>query len=975
MEGNDAMSTPRATLRELEDKHEFERRHIGPDTEQVRAMLAALGHDTLEALIDEAVPSNIRTTRALSLPDALTEREALDHLRTLAKRNQVLNSMIGMGYYGTLIPGVIQRNVLENPGWYTAYTPYQAEVSQGRMEVLLSFQQMIIDLSGMALANASLLDEATAAAEAMAMAKRVNRTSQSHVFMVDADCHPQTVAVLRTRAKPLGLEVLVGDVHTAFASPDSAGTVFGVLLSYPGSSGQVRDLSAVITQAHECGALVVVASDLLALAVLKSPGEMGADMVVGSAQRFGVPMGYGGPHAAFFATRDEYKRSMPGRVIGVSVDSHGRQALRMALQTREQHIRREKATSNICTAQVLLAVIAALYACYHGPQGIRRIAQRVNRLTDVLAATLTAHGMCPVNDGWFDTLTVPVAGIAHSVAQRALEHGINVRIVDADHIGVSLDETTTREQVCIVLSAFGVSDDLDVDVAAVQAPAGIAAALCRTSAYLQHPVFNSFHSETEMLRYLRRLQAKDVALDRSMIPLGSCTMKLNATSEMMPVTWPEFGALHPFAPLDQAQGYRELFADLERWLCEITGYDAVSLQPNAGSQGEFAGLLAISRYHEARGEAQRSICLIPSSAHGTNPASAVMAGMQVVVVNCDTHGNVDVSDLRAKAHKHAHELGALMITYPSTHGVFEAAVTQVCEIVHEYGGQVYLDGANLNALVGLARLADIGADVSHLNLHKTFCIPHGGGGPGMGPIGVRQHLAAYLPGHPVVEGVNPHAGVDETMGTISAAPWGSASILPISWAYIAMMGAHGLTRATSVAILAANYVAARLRDYFPIVYTGNGGRVAHECIIDLRAIKEACGVSVDDVAKRLVDFGIHAPTMSWPVHDTMMIEPTESESLREIDRFCDAMITIRNEISAIERGEVDVAESALRHAPHTHQLLLDEWSRVYSREQAFFPAGVAAHEDKYWPPVGRVDNVYGDRNLVCSCPPMSAYIA
>jgi glycine dehydrogenase len=969
------MSSTRATLRELEDKHEFERRHIGPDAEQVDTMLAALGHQSLDTLIDEAVPANIRTPRPLSLPDAMTERETLEHLQVLAKRNQVLTSMIGMGYYGTLIPGVIQRNVLENPGWYTAYTPYQAEVSQGRMEVLLSFQQMISDMCGMELANASLLDEATAAAEAMAMAKRVNRTSRSQVFVVDADCHPQTIAVLCARARPLGIEVVVGDVNAAIAPDSRAPVAFGVLLSYPGSSGQIRELSDLIAQAHESGALVVVASDLLALAVLKSPGEMGADMVVGSAQRFGVPMGYGGPHAAFFATRDEYKRSMPGRVIGVSVDTHGRQALRMALQTREQHIRREKATSNICTAQVLLAVISALYACYHGPQGIRRIAQRVNRLCDVLASALTAHGMQPINDAWFDTLTVAVTGKARSIAQRALEQGINVRVVDDDHIGVSLDETTTRDQLCKLLEAFGLSADLDLDALATQAPAGMAPMLQRTSAYLQHPVFNSFHSETEMLRYLRRLQAKDVALDRSMIPLGSCTMKLNATTEMMPVTWPEFGALHPFAPQDQAQGYRELFDDLERWLCEITGYDAVSLQPNAGSQGEFAGLLTIRRYHEARGEAHRSICLIPSSAHGTNPASAVMAGMQVVVVNCDTDGNVDITDLRAKALKHTQELGALMITYPSTHGVFETAVTEVCEIIHEHGGQVYLDGANLNALVGLARLADIGADVSHLNLHKTFCIPHGGGGPGMGPIGVRRHLAAFLPDHPVVSGVNPHAGEDATVGTISAAPWGSASILPISWAYIAMMGAGGLTRASSVAILAANYVALRLRDHFPIVYTGNGGRVAHECIIDLRAIKDACGVSVDDVAKRLVDFGIHAPTMSWPVHDTMMIEPTESESLRELDRFCDAMITIRDEITAIERGQIDVADSPLRHAPHTHHLLLDEWQRVYSREQAFFPAGVIAHEDKYWPPVGRVDNVYGDRNLVCACPPMSAYAA
>jgi len=754
------MSSTRATLLDLEDRLEFRRRHIGPDEGQVREMLAALGHESLDSLIDEAVPANIRSASTLSLPEALTEHEALQHLEALAKRNQVLNSMIGMGYYGTQLPGVIQRNVLENPGWYTAYTPYQAEVSQGRMEVLLTFQQMIIDLTGMELANASLLDEATAAAEAMAMAKRVNRKSPSQIFMVDADCHPQTVAVLRTRARPLGIEVVVCDVQQAIGS--AGGTkdaAFGALLSWPGSSGQLDDPTSVISAVHEAGALVVVATDLLALAVLKSPGELGADIVVGSAQRFGVPMGYGGPHAAFFATRDEYKRTMPGRVIGVSVDTHGRQALRMALQTREQHIRREKATSNICTAQVLLAVIAALYACYHGPVGIRRIANRVSRLTDVLAQALSANGMQAVNSAWFDTLTVPVAGKARLVAQRALEQGINVRVVDDDHIGVSLDETTTREHVRKVLSAFGVDDDLDFDAVAEQAPAGIVPALHRTSAYLEHPVFNSFHSETEMLRYLRRLQAKDVALDRSMIPLGSCTMKLNATTEMKPITWPEFAALHPFAPQDQAPGYRELFDDLERWLCEITGYDAVSLQPNAGSQGEFAGLLAIRRYHEARAEPQRNICLIPSSAHGTNPASAVMAGMQVVVVSCDADGNVDVADLRAKALKHAHELGALMITYPSTHGVFEAAVTEVCEIVHEHGGQVYLDGANLNALVGLARLADIGADVSHLNLPVSARSPAGRRGQsacgrGLGDwqhrrgvrraVGIGEHFADQL---------------------------------------------------------------------------------------------------------------------------------------------------------------------------------------------------------------------------------------
>jgi glycine dehydrogenase len=962
------MSAARPDLEELEGRDEFAARHIGPDAGETAQMLAALGLDSLATLIDEAVPRNIRSARALSLPAPLREREALDRLAALAARNQVRTSMIGMGYYDTLLPGVIQRNVLENPGWYTAYTPYQAEVSQGRMEVLLSFQQMVIDLTGMELANASLLDEATAAAEAMTMLRRMNRSNQSAAFFVDKDCHPQTVAVVRTRAQPLGIEVVVGDPGSGLAHG-----AFGALLQYPGSSGQVPDLAGWIDAAHAAGTQVVVASDLLALALLRPPGEMGADAVVGSAQRFGVPMGYGGPHAAFFATRDGYKRSMPGRVIGVSVDAQGRQALRMALQTREQHIRREKATSNICTAQVLLAVIAALYACYHGPAGITRIASRVARLTDVLAAALHRLGVQRLNEAWFDTLTLHVPGKARQVVARALEHGINLRLVDEDLVGVALDETTTREHIAHVVRAFG-GEAAPIDELDRTARAGIPEALRRESAFLQHPLFNSFHSETEMLRYLRRLQAKDIALDRSMIPLGSCTMKLNATTEMVPVTWPGFGALHPFVPREQAQGYAELFRDLEQWLCEITGYDAVSLQPNAGSQGEYAGLLTIRKYHQSRGEAHRDVCLIPSSAHGTNPASAVMAGMQVVVVACDAHGNVDIADLRAKAARHAATLAALMITYPSTHGVFEEGVTEVCAIVHEHGAQVYLDGANLNALVGLARLSEIGADVSHLNLHKTFCIPHGGGGPGMGPIGVRAHLAPFLSDHPVVAGVNPAGGAGDSIGAVSAAPWGSASILPISWAYIAMMGAAGLTRATGMAILAANYVAARLAPHFPIVYTGKNGRVAHECIIDLRAIKDGCGVSVDDVAKRLVDFGIHAPTMSWPVHDTMMIEPTESESQRELDRFCDAMIAIRREIAAVEAGEMALEDSALRHAPHTHRLLLTEqWDRAYSRRQAFFPGGVVSGDDKYWPPVARVDNVYGDRNLVCACPPMSAY--
>jgi glycine dehydrogenase len=961
------MSATRATLEQLEDRHEFQRRHIGPDGPGSQIMLRALGYETLDELLDAVVPANIRAAGAPELPAPMTEREALERMAELAAANTTCTSMIGMGYHATQMPGVIQRNVLENPGWYTAYTPYQAEVSQGRMEVLLSFQQMTIDLTGMALANASLLDEATAAAEAMTMVRRVNRKSRSAVFFVDRDCHPQTIAVVRTRARPLGITVEVGDPRGAL--PEA----FGVLLQYPGGSGELRDLSPTIEAAHQVGALAVVTADLLGLVLLRSPGDMGADVVVGSAQRFGVPMGYGGPHAAFFATRDEYKRSMPGRVIGVSVDAQGRQALRMALQTREQHIRREKATSNICTAQVLLAVIAALYACYHGPAGLARIAGRVARMADLLAAGLAEAGVELVNDTWFDTLTVHVPGAAERIAGRALEAGINLRRIDADHLGISLDETTTRDHLRAVLGAFGGAEEVALEALDRKAREGIPQELRRRDAILDHPLFNRYHSETEMLRYLRRLQAKDVALDRSMIPLGSCTMKLNATSEMMPVSWPGFASLHPFAPAAQARGYAELFRDLEQWLCAITGFDAVSLQPNAGSQGEYAGLLTIASFHESRGEAHRDVCLIPSSAHGTNPASAVMAGMQVVVVACDDDGNVDLVDLRAKAQQHAGTLAALMVTYPSTHGVFEEAITEVCAIVHEHGGQVYMDGANLNALVGVARLSDIGADVSHMNLHKTFCIPHGGGGPGMGPIGVKAHLAAYLPDHPVVAGVNPVRGETGTIGAVSAAPWGSASILPISWAYIAMMGAEGLTQATGMAILAANYVAARLAEHYPIVYTGKNGRVAHECIIDLRSIKDACGVTVDDVAKRLVDFGIHAPTMSWPVHDTMMIEPTESESKQELDRFCDAMIAIRGEIAAVESGDIALEDSPLRNAPHTHHLLLGEWDRRYSREQAFFPGGPAAHADKYWPPVARVDNVYGDKHLVCACPPMSAY--
>jgi glycine dehydrogenase len=955
-------------LSELEGADEFVRRHIGPDDAQIEAMLEVVKARSVDDLIKKATPATIRTERPLELPPPISERAALETLRRMAERNRVQVSMIGMGYYDTITPAVIQRNVLENPSWYTAYTPYQAEVSQGRLEALLTFQQMIIDLTGLELANASLLDEATAAAEAMAMARRVGKSS-ADAFFVDADCHPQTLAVLRTRAGGLGLKIVTGD---PFRELEPA-SVFGALLHYPGSSGAVRDFRPVIERLREAQALAVMATDLLSLLLLTPPGELGADVAIGNAQRFGVPLGYGGPHAAFFATRDAYKRAVPGRLIGVSVDAHGRPALRMALQTREQHIRREKATSNICTAQVLLAVMAAMYAVYHGPEGLRRIAERVHRLTRILAAGSRRLGLEVITPAYFDTLTLRVPGKARDLAGDAARRGINLRIVDDDHLGVSLDETTRREHLETLWQVFAPGKKLpEPDVLDRGLEEVVPEALRRRSRYLTHPVFGLYHSETEMLRYLRRLQDKDLALDRTMIPLGSCTMKLNATAEMMPITWPEFCAIHPFAPLDQAEGYRQLLEELSAWLAEITGFAAISLQPNAGSQGEYAGLLTIKKYHAVRGEGHRRVCLIPASAHGTNPASAHVAGLEVVVVGCDGSGNVDLDDLRAKAGAHADHLAALMITYPSTHGVFEEAIRDICDVVHDHGGQVYLDGANLNALVGICRVAEVGADVAHLNLHKTFCIPHGGGGPGMGPIGVKAHLAPYLPDHVVVGGVNPQAGPDGTIGQVSAAPWGSPSILPISWAYIAMMGAAGLTRATKVAILNANYVAARLAPHYPIVYCGKNGRVAHECIVDLRPIKHACGISVEDVAKRLIDYGIHAPTMSWPVPDTLMIEPTESEAKGELDRFCDAMIAIRAEIAAIERGQADPTDNLLRNAPHTPELLMGEWTRPYAREAAFYPAPTS-REAKYWPPVGRIDNVYGDRNLICSCPPMEAY--
>lgn len=963
------MAERQTTLFDLEQHGDFVRRHIGPDEAEIDAMLKSLDIESLESLVDRAVPASIRTERALNVAGPRSERGTGTYLRRMRHRNRVFVSMIGAGYHGTVMPPVIRRNVLENPDWYTAYTPYQAEVSQGRLEVLLTFQQMVIDLTGMELANASLLDEATAAAEAMAMSRRASK-SKSNRFLVDQDCHPQTIAVVQTRAESMGWDVIVADPARAIGKEDH----FGVLLQYPGSTGAVRDPREIIEAAHDQGALVTVAADFLALALLTPPGELGADIVVGSTQRFGVPMGYGGPHAAYFATREAFKRSTPGRIIGVSQDSNGRRALRMALQTREQHIRRDKATSNICTAQVLLAVLSALYAMYHGEDGIRTIARRVHRTACIFARGLKRHGYKLVNRHFFDTVLVRVPGLANRIAARARESNINLRVVDADHVSVTFDETTRRENVVALWGVFSTAAPakLDIDKIDKTVKDAILPELVRESRYLTNEVFSLYHSETEMMRYLRRVVSKDISLGRSMIPLGSCTMKLNATSELLPLGFRDFTALHPFAPLDQTQGYQQLFEELEDMLCEITGFDAVSLQPNAGSQGEYAGLLCIRAYHHANKEAHRRICLIPSSAHGTNPASAVMAGMKVVVVGCDDNGNIDVDELRATAEKHREELAALMVTYPSTHGVFEEAIREICDIIHDNGGQVYMDGANLNALVGLCRPAEIGADVAHINLHKTFAIPHGGGGPGMGPIGVKSHLARFLPDHPLVEGVNPAAGRGKTIGAVSAAPWGSASILPISWAYMTMMGGEGLRHATCVAILNANYIARRLDPHYPVVYRGKNGMVAHECIIDLSGFK-AAGIDVEDVAKRLVDYGFHAPTMSWPVHDSLMIEPTESESKQEIDRFCDAMISIREEIGRIESGEYDRDDNPLVNAPHAYHLLVGEtWDHPYSREVAFFPTD-ATRADKYWPPVGRVDNVYGDKHLVCTCPPVEAY--
>ncbi len=955
------MSQVRSALADLEQHSDFVGRHIGPGDAEQQAMLGQLGFDSMDAFIKKVVPASILRHDALDIGTARSEPEVLAALKAIAAKNQVFTSYIGMGYYNTHTPAVILRNLLENPAWYTAYTPYQPEISQGRLEALLNFQTMIADLTGLEIANASLLDEATAAAEAMTFCQRVAK-SKSTVFFVSQDCYPQTIDVIKTRAAPIGIEVVVGDHRTALDGLDC----FGVLLQYPALNGEIHDYAATVAKAHAKDALVVVAADLLALTLLTPPGEFGADVAIGSAQRFGVPLGYGGPHAAYFATKDANKRVMPGRMVGVSIDSHGNPAYRLALQTREQHIRREKATSNVCTAQVLLANIASMYAVYHGAAGLKTIAQRVHRLTSTLVQGLRKLDFEVPAASFFDTVTVRTGSRTQEIHNAARAAAINLRKVDGASVGISLDETTTAAQVAALWALFAGAGQALPDFAACETAAAdcIPAGLVRSSAFLTHPVFNTHHSETQMLRYLRLLADKDLALDRTMIPLGSCTMKLNATTEMIPVTWPEFGAIHPFAPLEQAQGYQQLITELEQMLVACTGYDAVSLQPNAGSQGEYAGLLAIRAYHKSRGEAHRDICLIPSSAHGTNPATAHMAGMQVVVVKCDERGNVDVADLKAKALQHAGDLAALMVTYPSTHGVFEEAIREICDIVHANGGQVYIDGANMNAMVGLCAPGKFGGDVSHLNLHKTFCIPHGGGGPGVGPIGVKSHLAPFLPGHGMLEG---------SFAPVTAAPWGSASILPISWTYIALMGRQGLKQASEMAILNANYIAHRLAPHYPILYAGDSGIVAHECIVDMRPLKDLTGITVDDMAKRLMDFGFHAPTMSFPVPGTLMIEPTESESKEELDRFCNAMIAIREEIRAVENGSIKAEDTALRHAPHTAMDITGEWNRAYTREQAVFPVKSLKQGGKYWPPVGRVDNVYGDRNVVCTCPPLSDY--
>lgn len=937
-------------------------------------MLSTLGYDHLADLMAAAVPQPIRIAQSLQLPAGQDELAALASLRQIAQQNQVYRSYIGLGYANCITPPVIQRNILENPGWYTQYTPYQPEIAQGRLEALLNFQTLVSDLTGLDIANASLLDEATAAAEAMTLS--LGQAKKRRRFWVSQDCHPQTLAVLQTRAEPLGIEIITGDHRTAKLDD----SIFGLLLQYPASDGAVYDYRALIDQGHQVGALVTVAADLLSLTLLTPPGELGADIAVGNTQRFGVPLGYGGPHAAYFATRSAYTRKLPGRLVGLSQDSYGQPALRLALQTREQHIRRDAATSNICTAQVLLAVMASTYAVYHGPQGLRQIASRIHRLTSALAQGLQKLGYSPSHLHYFDTLRIPVGDEGDKIQQRGLQRQINLRRIDAQTLGISLDETTTIADVADLLAIFSGDPGFDPQsyldageteqIQSSEARLETLGALQRTSAYLTHPVFNSHHSETSLLRYLHHLQGKDLSLTTAMIPLGSCTMKLNATAEMLPVSWPEFSQIHPFAPVDQAQGYQVLFEQLVDWLGEITGFAGISLQPNAGSQGEYTGLLVIRQYHQARGESHRRICLIPESAHGTNPASAVMAGMKVVAVACDPDGNIDLDDLTAKAEKHRDQLAALMVTYPSTHGVFEVGIQQVCDVIHRHGGQVYMDGANMNAQVGLCRPGEFGADVCHLNLHKTFCIPHGGGGPGVGPIGVKAHLVPFLPGHPLIDNGSGAQGI----GPVTAAPWGSASILPISWMYIALMGPMGLQRATEVAILNANYIAHRLSQDYDILYTGQQGLVAHECIIDLRNFRKTAGITVEDVAKRLIDYGFHPPTMSWPVAGTLMVEPTESESLAELDRFCQAMIAIRQEIRAIESGAVDPDNNLLKRAPHTTADLVSEvWDRPYSRQQAVFPTDWC-RTHKFWPTVNRVDQAYGDRNLVCACPPMSDYV-
>ncbi|PIA74823.1 glycine dehydrogenase [Ectopseudomonas toyotomiensis] len=947
-------------MTKLDTQNEFIARHIGPRDADTAAMLELLGYDSVDALTGAVIPESIKGTSILGEQPGLSEADALAKIKAIAAKNLQFKNFIGQGYYGTHTPSPILRNLLENPAWYTAYTPYQPEISQGRLEALLNFQTLISDLTGMQIANASLLDEATAAAEAMTFCKRLSKNKAANTFFVSQHCHPQTLDVLRTRAEPLGIDIEVGDEATI----TDASAYFGALLQYPASNGDIFDYRALVERFHAANALVAVAADLLALTLLTPPGEFGADVALGSAQRFGVPLGFGGPHAAYFATRDAFKRDMPGRLVGMSVDRFGKPALRLAMQTREQHIRREKATSNICTAQVLLANIASMYAVYHGPKGLTEIAQRVHSFTAILALGLTKLGHSVEQQHFFDTLSIKTGAKTAELHAKARAAGINLREIDAERLGLSLDETTDQAAVEALLNLFAADQAAPaVSDLAAQIASRLPQGLLRQSAILQHEVFNRYHSETELMRYLRKLADKDLALDRSMIPLGSCTMKLNAASEMIPVTWPEFGNLHPFAPVEQAAGYTQLTTELEAMLCAATGYDAVSLQPNAGSQGEYAGLLAIRAYHLSRGDDQRDICLIPQSAHGTNPATASMAGMRVVVTACDARGNVDIADLKAKAEEHKDRLAAIMITYPSTHGVFEEGIREICQIIHDNGGQVYIDGANMNAMVGLCAPGQFGGDVSHLNLHKTFCIPHGGGGPGVGPIGVKSHLAPFLPGH---------AHMARKEGAVSAAPFGSASILPITWMYITMMGGNGLKRASQMAILNANYIARRLEEHYPVLYSGEGGLVAHECILDIRPLKDSSGISVDDVAKRLIDFGFHAPTMSFPVAGTLMIEPTESESKEELDRFCDAMIAIREEIRAVEQGRLDKDDNPLKNAPHTALELVGEWHHAYSREQAVYPLASLV-EAKYWPPVGRVDNVYGDRNLVCACPSIEAY--